>query len=60
LAAWLENIPAVRAEELLRDHHGELTPEQLYAALVLTGVDRRKADYERSLRALERMRQSSG
>jgi hypothetical protein len=44
----------------LRDHRGSLSPDELYRALVLTGVDRAKADYERSLRALERMRQSSG
>ena len=56
LAAWEANIDVLRAEELLRDQGGSLSPEQLYAALVLTGTDRAKADYERSKRTLERMR----
>lgn len=44
----------MRAEEALRDRHAELSPEQLYAALILTGVDVKKADYERSKRRLQR------
>jgi hypothetical protein len=56
--AWEANIPRLLAEELLRERGGSLDPEQLYAALVLTGTDRRRADLERSRRALERMRQS--
>jgi len=39
---------------LLRERPGELSPEQLYAALVLTGTDKAKADYERSKRRLQR------
>jgi hypothetical protein len=58
--AWEQNIPRLLAEELLRDHRGILSPDELYRALVLTGVDRAKADYERSRRALERMSQSGG
>lgn len=40
---------------MLRDHYADLSPQQLYAALVLTGVDKVKADYERSKRALQQM-----
>lgn len=52
-------MPRLLAEELLRDHRGSLTPDELYGALVLAGVDKAKADFERSKRWLERTRQST-
>jgi hypothetical protein len=41
------------AKEALRERRGSLSPDDLYRALILTGVDPAKADYERSKRRLE-------
>jgi hypothetical protein len=56
LAVREGNIARLEARELLRDHGGSLTPDQLLRALLLTTGDKRKADLERSPRTLEAMR----
>jgi hypothetical protein len=58
--AWLECADTILAEEALRDRRGSMSPDELYAALVLTTGDRRAADLARSRRALERMQARDG
>jgi hypothetical protein len=54
LRVWEGNIPHVYAEELLRERGGSLSPQELYAALVLAFGDARKAAVAAARRELRR------
>lgn len=57
LQVWHANIPHVRAEEVLREHGGSLSPEQLEQATFLSTGDREEARLARIRRWLQIQRQ---
>jgi hypothetical protein len=52
-AVWLANIPAVWAEEVLRERGESLSSGELYRMMRLSGADRLSAEKARARRWLD-------